>query len=147
MSRIDWSQEFSVGHRELDEQHQLLLHHYNQLHESLLNDSPEETGRTKKRVLAAMVAYALEHFEAEEHYLERLDFPELEQHRQKHREFREKISAINRDVQEDRVVLSTSVMKILRNWICDHLGGEDQKYRRFAMEKRRVGNSAVGLRS
>ena len=44
MSRIEWTEELSVGHRELDEQHRLLLHHYNLLHESLLHDPPEETG-------------------------------------------------------------------------------------------------------
>lgn len=140
MARIEWSEELSVDHGLLNEQHQLLLHHYNLLHESLLHDSPEETGRTKKRVLAAMVAYALEHFEAEERYLESLDYPELEQHRRAHRDFREKIAAINRDLQEDRIVLSTSVMKFLRNWISEHFAGEDQKYRRYARKK---GNAAA----
>lgn len=53
MARIEWSQKLSVGHEELDKQHKLLMHHYNQLHDSLPNDSPEETGHTKKRVLAA----------------------------------------------------------------------------------------------
>ena len=132
MARIEWSEELSVDHGELDEQHKLLLLHYNQLHESLLHDSPEEAGRTKKRVLAAMVAYALEHFEAVELYLERLGYPESEKHRQAHRDFRHKITAINRDVQEDRIVLSTSVLKILRNWICEHLAVEDQAYRNCA---------------
>jgi len=140
MARIEWSEELSVGHRELDEQHKLLLAHYNQLHESLLHDSPEETGRTKKRVLAAMVAYALEPFEAEELYLERLDYPDLPKHRQAHRDFREKITAINRDVQEDRIVLSTSVIKLLRNWISEHLTREDQDYHNFARRYRQVGS-------
>jgi hemerythrin-like metal-binding protein len=135
MARIEWSQELSVGHEVLDKQHKLLIDHYNQLHESLLNDSPEETGHTKKRVLAAMVAYALEHFEAEESYMQRLGYTGLEEHRRAHRDFREKIFSLNRDVQEDRVVLSTSVMKILRNWITDHLAGEDQEYRNVAVRK------------
>jgi hemerythrin len=38
-------------------------------------------------------------------------------------------------VQQDKVVLSTSVMKILRNWITDHLAGEDQDYRSVAARK------------
>lgn len=143
MTRIEWTQELSVNHRELDEQHKLLLEHYNQLHESLLHDSPEEAGRTKKRVLAALVAYTLEHFETEERYLERLGFPEMERHRRSHQDFREKIGALNRDVQEDRVVLSTSVMKLLRNWITEHLLEEDQEYRRFADERRKKANTAA----
>lgn len=132
MARIEWSEDMSVGHAVLDEQHKLLINHYNQLHESLLNDSPEETGHTKKRVLAAMVAYVLEHFEAEERYMERLGYTALEEHRRAHSDFRDKIFSLNRDVHEDKVVLSTSVMKILRNWITDHIAGEDLDYRNVA---------------
>lgn len=135
MGRIEWTEELSVGHELLDKQHKLLIGHYNQLHESLLNDSPEETGHTKKRVLAAMVAYALEHFETEESYMERLGYAGLEEHRLTHQGFRDKIFSLNRDVQEDRVVLSTSVIKILRNWITDHIAGEDQDYRNVAARK------------
>ena len=141
MSRIEWTEDLSVGHRELDEQHRLLLHHYNLLHESLLHDTPEVTGQTRKRVLAALLAYTLEHFDAEEHYLELLDYPDLERHRQEHHIFREKISAITRDVQEDRVVLSTSLMKIMRNWITEHLAGFNQEYSRFAREVRGRGRA------
>ena len=142
MSRIEWTEELSVGHRELDEQHRLLLHHYNLLHESLLHDTPEVTGQTRKRVLAALLAYTMEHFDAEEHYLELLDYPDLERHRREHRIFREKISSITRDVQEDRIVLSTSLMKIMRNWITEHLASFDQEYSRFAAEARGRGRAS-----
>ena len=101
---------------------------HNELHESLIHASPEDTSHTKEVILDAIVAYALDHFAAEEHYLKESGFPGYDEHCRQHREIGEKLVELSRDVQSRKTILATSLMKILRNWITEHVAREDLKF-------------------
>ena len=75
MGRIEWNDALSVGNDELDSQHKELMRLYNDLHEVLVNGSPEQTIRTKKATIDALVTYAVHHFSTEEEYLETIGYP------------------------------------------------------------------------
>lgn len=132
MARIEWNDALSVQNDELDSQHKELLRLYNLLHEALVNGSPEETIETKQLILDALVVYTLQHFTTEEKYLEEIQFPERHEHCLQHQGFSEKILQLNREVKANTMVLTTSLIKILRNWITEHLDEKDQEYAKFA---------------
>lgn len=135
MSRIEWKDSFSVNHKELDSQHRELIGIYNNLHESLINDSPTEAVKTKLVTLEHLKNYISFHFETEETFLKDLGFPELTEHCLQHREFTKRIKKFVKDIEEEKIVLSTSLMKLLRNWITDHITNEDQKYGEYYQRK------------
>ncbi len=131
MARIDWEDILSVGVTELDEQHKELLRIYNTLHESLMNDTAEETFKTKLNTLRDLGNYIAYHFSTEEALLERIGYPERKAHQLYHQEFTDKIQSFQADLELQKIVLSTSLIKVLRNWITEHITGEDRKYADF----------------
>jgi len=136
MSSIEWTSSLSVHNEELDAQHRELIQIYNNLHNSLMNDTLEGTVKTKMATLDALVNYISFHFNAEEKFLESIGFPEFAQHRRKHLEFGQRIKTYQADIVEGRMVLSTSLMKLMRNWIIDHIATEDKKYADFYRQQK-----------
>ncbi|MGB3211436.1 MAG: bacteriohemerythrin [Desulforhopalus sp.] len=128
MARLDWDESLSVHNKGLDNQHKELMLTYNNLHESLLTGSHEDTIKTKVATLNSLRRYITYHFESEERFLESIAFPGIPEHRRRHQEFTDKIQAFQRDIDQERMVLSTSLMKLMRNWIVHHIAQEDKQY-------------------
>lgn len=134
MARIEWDESFSVQNDELDSQHKSLIRMYNELNASLICGSPEDAFHTKQMILDALIAYTLLHFATEEDYLRRIEFPEYDEHCQEHSFFSQKILNINKDIQSNKIILTTSLIRILRDWITEHLITKDQEFAQFARQ-------------
>ena len=128
MGRIDWDDSFSVHHEELDRQHQKLLGFYNELHESLLNGTIEEATQTREQTLKSLVEYVDYHFTFEEQCLKESQFPDLDNHCQAHRNFSSKVINLQQDILNGNLVFTSSLIKLLRNWILDHILKDDKEY-------------------
>lgn len=136
MARIEWNDALSVGNDQLDSQHKELMRLYNELHEVLVSGSPAQTSTTKKATIDALVAYAVHHFSTEEEYLETIGYPGRHEHHRLHQEFGAKVFALKRDIQSDQTILTTSLMKFMRNWIYEHISEKDREYARFSYNSR-----------
>jgi len=121
-----WTEEYSVGVRVLDIDHQDLFQLVNDLHRSI----EQNEGQKYLTVLVqSLIKYAHEHFEREEHIMSEYKCPDLLGHQQHHQEFLRIIYAI-------RIVLSvqpgsispTKLLHFLTNWLKHHVMGDDQKY-------------------
>jgi len=139
MARIEWQDKLSVGISELDNQHKELLRIYNNLHESLMNDTVEETFNTKLNTLKGLCSYVGYHFSTEEAFLNKIGYPERTAHCRYHQEFTDKIQAFRTDLEQQKIVLGTSLIKVLHNWIVEHITGEDKKYADY---HRQIGSKA-----
>ena len=128
MGRIDWDDSFSVHHEELDRQHQKLVELYNNLHESLLHGTIEEATEQREHTLANLVEYIDYHFRSEEEYLQELNYADFEKHCQVHRNFSNKVKTLQKDIASGNMVFTSSLIKLLRNWIIDHILKEDKAY-------------------
>lgn len=127
MSKIVWDDNFTVYDQELGGQHRRLIEIYNNLYDSLSSDNVEEMNDKKMETLNKLLDYTVNHFELEEQFMESCNYPELEEHRQLHRELADKIRSLHHDLKKNKAVLSTSLMKLLRDWIVSHIGNEDNK--------------------
>lgn len=127
MSKIVWDESFSVYDEELDRQHRRLIEIYNKLYGSLISDNVDEMNAKKLETLNQLLDYTVNHFELEEQFMESTNYPELAEHRKLHLELADKIRALHRDLKANKTVLSTSLMKLLRDWIVSHIGHEDKK--------------------
>ena len=138
MSKIIWDDNLSVHDQELDSQHQRLIELYNNLYDSLISDNVEEMNAKKLETLNQLLDYTVNHFELEEQFMENSNYPELAEHRQLHRDLADKIRSLHHDLKDNKAVLSTSLMKLLRDWIVGHIGHEDKKigiFNQYAVER------------
>lgn len=128
---IEWKDRYSVGIIEIDAQHKKLFQLYNNLIEAMHQGvGIKELGKA----LDELLEYSVWHFMTEENYMEKYKYPELENHKKIHNEFREKFYKIHKDFHEGKPVITQEVVEYLRDWIKNHVLYTDQKYAPFLKE-------------
>lgn len=132
MAGIEWDESFSVGNGEIDEQHKKWIAIYNKMDAAMSATDTASLSAITADSLTAMYDYAREHFKFEEQYMEQLHYPHLIEHRRKHRDFENKIYQDMRGIKAGTVILNTTLLKVIKNWLVDHILHEDKKYHAFA---------------
>jgi hemerythrin len=128
MSKIEWNDSFSVNNIEIDNQHKEWIEIFNNLHEGLTTTDNTVDKDTTADVLEAMHEYSQKHFSFEEEYMHKNNFPDFIGHHRIHKDFDSLIYSYNRDIREGKVVLNSQILKIIKNWLLDHILIEDKKY-------------------
>lgn len=130
MSIIEWDDSLSVNHTEIDNQHKEWIDIYNRMHDSMM--SRESSIEQTMQILQAMNEYAQNHFSYEEEYMRKINFPDIVAHRRTHKDFESLIYSYNRDIEAGKIVLNTKIIKLIRNWLLEHITVEDKKYAGFS---------------
>lgn len=136
MGIIEWEESFSVNDEAIDRQHKRWIELYNRFHGRLLKGNSAELISLAEEALQEMLDYADYHFKVEEEYMKTINYPELIQHRRMHRDFDTMIYQYARDIREGQTVANTSILKILKNWLVDHVLQEDKKYSLYAANRK-----------
>lgn len=126
MPRIIWDETFSVNVKEIDEQHQKWISIINELHDSLIQG--KNLSNITGKSLKSMADYSEFHFRFEEAYMEKQRYEDLENHKLEHEKFREMIKKYVRDEEDGKLILNTEVMKVLMDWLTNHILITDKKY-------------------
>ncbi|NOQ66809.1 MAG: hypothetical protein GQ556_06305 [Desulfobacterales bacterium] len=71
--------------------------------------------------------YTRFHFETEEAYMKSINFPDILNHQAFHDKFSVEVMEIYNEIKEGKQVLSIVVMKVLINWLQEHILQEDKK--------------------
>lgn len=131
MERIKWTDSFSVGVEEMDNQHRKLVAMINRLiDEQQVLTEPA----TIAELLTAMTDYAREHFRAEEYLMAEYGYENLDRQVQSHEAFIEKtISFMNAEVGPN--ILSRALLEYLKSWLVGHILNEDMQYKTFFAAK------------
>lgn len=130
MSIIKWNDSLSVNHPEIDNQHKEWIEIYNKMHDSMM--SSESSIEQTREIMQAMKEYTQKHFNFEEEYMRTINFPDIVAHRRSHKDFESLIYSYNRDIDEGKMVLNTKVIKLIRNWLLEHITVEDKKFVEFS---------------
>ena len=90
-----WQDAYLTHIDELDEQHQRLVGLINDLYTDLQN-CPEDMQKRAciAKTLDELVDYSIYHFSAEEKLMQEYDYPEYEQHKSEHEEFKRKVTQL-----------------------------------------------------
>jgi hemerythrin-like metal-binding protein len=135
MAAIEWDTSYSVGNEEIDEQHKKWIAIYNRIDAAMSGTDTANLSAITADSLTAMYEYAREHFRFEEQYMEQLHYPHLIEHRRKHRDFENKIYRDMRGIKAGTVILNTTLLKVIKNWLVDHILHEDKKYHAFTRQR------------
>ena len=128
MALLNWSEKYSVNIKAIDEQHMKLIAIMNKLHEAMLK---KKSKIIMGDILKELLDYTYEHFSYEEALLKKYDYPSYDEHKRTHGEMSQKVHKLYVDHQAGQEIVSRDFMDFLKNWLADHILGNDQLYKEF----------------
>lgn len=137
-----WSEEFSVHHSIIDEQHQMLFDLAHKAYETTRNHTPTSE---IKAMIAEFFEYMKIHFRDEERYMQAIDYPHLEEHKKIHRKIVEDMTTAVKNIRSADE-LKESIRAMSKRWLFTHILQEDmqiEKFRKEQMEKNSTKKEAI----
>lgn len=123
---IQWIPEYSIGNREIDEQHKVLF--------TMVNGFFHQEGKENAMVLFQNLSSYIDlHFNAEENLLRQINYPDTEEHIKKHEELREKFERLQEKLADYDIDVHHRIAMFLYNWLAKHILKSDMAYRAYAL--------------
>ncbi len=132
LALFNWSSDYSVNIKEIDNQHKILIKLINEIHNAMKVGKGKEV---LESVLKELVDYTVYHFGYEEKLFSIHSYPEANQHKAAHDKLVEQVKAIKRDYESGKTVITLEVMNFLKDWLSGHIIGTDKKYSGFLNSK------------
>ena len=130
---LTWSQEYSVGNQNIDDDHKYMITVINNIH---LSEKSLDRGQIEL-LLSELISYAVRHFHHEESYMSRTGYPDIARHKELHDEFMVRIQHFHQDFQKQGGRLDAGdISRFLAAWWKDHILHEDQLYADAAAQRR-----------
>ncbi len=126
---IQWRDEYSVGSKAMDLQHQRLIDLINNVDELIQKGSDLDK---LDPVLDAVVDYTKTHFASEEAHMEKMGYPDLENHKDGHRVLTRQVSDICEEAKGRDPEVMSRMLVFLETWLIGHIVGIDKKYASYA---------------
>lgn len=121
---LKWDSIYSVNVKEIDEQHKKVFLIINEIRELKDNYSKEKIGV----LLQELKDYGVYHFETEESYFEKFNFPDKDFHIQQHSAYRKKIEEFEELLENNDGEAVEEVTIFLRDWWLNHIQKIDHGY-------------------
>ena len=124
---ILWNEKWATGIKTIDDQHKHFVGIINRAY--VLNEDGKEKNKLKP-IINDLMEYARIHFSTEEGYFEDTDYPDTEEHKEKHQELLGKVINFSKRFENEGDVskLVKELLIFLKDWLDDHLIKLDHKY-------------------
>lgn len=122
-----WNENYSVGVKEIDQQHQQMIGIINRLYEMVENKNFNDA--VVSDILTELVEYADYHFSTEEKYFREFDYPKTESHVEMHNDYRARAGEMKEDYEagkKNEVLLDLG--NFLNGWWTWHINNTDKEY-------------------
>lgn len=123
----DWSDVYLIGIGDIDEQHRGFFAAAHRLYEEIL----DRKGRNAVvEAISFMRDYANEHFQTEEAFMRKHDYPALKEHLRQHAAFFRRLDELENDLMifGPSQSLADRALDITQDWLIDHIADEDMLY-------------------
>lgn len=125
---VVWDDSLTMGDVHIDEDHRKLLDLINELYRDL--KSTEGTGLTED-IYQRLKSHCDIHFQQEESYMVKVGYPDLEEHKQEHAAFMEKVHIFHEEFKAGHKKRGLELISMLGSWWNSHIGGADRKLADF----------------
>jgi hemerythrin len=122
-SPFHWTEALSIGHEQIDADHQDIFEIANRLQEEMQGEEPEHS--IVGEVLVELIEHTGGHFMREESLMEAIHFPYLEQHKREHKLLMEKVNTLHRRYMDGRGDVVAEVIDFLRHAMVPHIMHSD----------------------
>jgi len=131
---VNWVSSLEVGVDEIDAQHKRLFEQVDRLVESVRSGAGEEES---KRTLDFLGKYVVEHFAAEERYMDRYGYPKSAEHKKQHADLIEYYKATRAKVDREgaSLTLMIQLQRHLVDWLNHHIFRSDRELGAFLKTK------------
>lgn len=129
---LHWTGDCSVGIERFDLQHQKFFILVERLYNALrFRGQRAAIGE----LLGEFYAYSVSHMTDEEDLMQEHGYPQLDQHRTSHLEFRRRVREYMHDFDSGNTAIAVSVLQFTQEWLQKHLLEEDRLYIEFFRSK------------
>ncbi len=132
MSLMTWKDIFSVGVKEIDDQHKKLIQLINTLNDAVLTG---EDRAVLGDTLRGLIRYTETHFVFEEQLMEKHDYMLKIEHRREHSELVKIAVDFRTRYEQGEFPLTDEVMVFLRDWLSRHIMNSDKILGRYLNSK------------
>jgi len=129
MAYMQWGDQYMIGIKEIDAQHEQLFELVNRMHAAVVNGDYPSVG---EKILEDLIDYVLEHFTTEERLFEAEGYPQYEEHKQQHDLLARQVLEIQEDFKAKKIMLTFELLDFLSDWLKNHTTDSDLQYGRFA---------------
>jgi len=130
MPVIEWNDKLSIGDEQIDEQHKKWIRIYNKVHDAMMAAEKQDYHKLGSETLKEMLEYGKYHFEYEEKWMARIKYSGIERHKELHKKFLSSVDRQLLEIKKGRYVLNTEIIKMIENWLVNHIMNEDRKITR-----------------
>jgi len=129
---VTWHPSYSIGIKQIDEQHQLLIKLTNELFSSCLQGQ-EKTNSVFLKTIHKAVNYINYHFSIEEKIMEKVNYPEYAEHKTEHIDFVREVLIKVDDFTSGKRFTPLAFVYYLRDWVLNHIAVCDKKLGSYIM--------------
>lgn len=135
-----WNEKYSIGIREIDEQHQKLLQLLNNAKEAYSSDADcivDEENRMKVYMdILKLREYALTHLATEEKYMAKHRYPDFLKHKGTHDAFIMNIFKLENRLLHENDMTPSDLINFVLEWFRDHESRVDRKFGEYLRNQR-----------
>jgi len=127
MTNLIWNDSYTVGVKEIDDQHKKLFTIINSRFDLMQNANSEEK---LKAVLQELSDYASYHFQTEEKYFHQFNYVKTLEHVDQHEAYKKVMQGFTEKLQiENKLTVAYALMDYMVSWWIHHVTGADQEYK------------------
>jgi hemerythrin-like metal-binding protein len=120
-----WEEKFSTGIQSIDNQHKEIFNYLNSLLEAM------KLGQADKviyQIVLDLERYSKVHFQKEEFFFQRFNYPGAKEHIEQHQFFIRKVANLKSDLKSGNFTLSIELLNFMKDWIENHILVVDKSY-------------------
>jgi len=135
---VIWDDKYATGITLIDNQHKELISLTNELFRACLGGDIVVQG-VFKETMGRMVDYVRFHFGAEQDILQRINYPDYQEHKKQHDTLVRQILETVKDYNEGKKLVPNQFVRTLRDWILSHIAHYDKLYASYIFAQLKKG--------